>query len=111
MDPFRAFYEGNGGAYCPLVEYHFKALMLVRFLEVWGKVNTDLLQQGYYCTPKLRQIFARILDELQRDGRLIKAGDAFITPRFPALYPHIPRLPVRGRWRIWEIAFQLNWVD
>jgi hypothetical protein len=82
--------------------------MLVRFLEVWGKVNTDLLQQGYHCSPKLRQSFAGMLDALQRDGRLIKAGDAFIAPHFSALYPHIPRLPARGRWRIWEIAWRIQ---
>jgi hypothetical protein len=80
--------------------------MLVRFLEVWGRVNPDLLQRGYNCTPQLRQTFARTIAELQHEGRLVKTGNTFTTTRFSTIYPHIPRLPTRGRWRIWTNAWE-----
>lgn len=84
--------------------------MLVRFLEVWGRVNLDLLQRGYNATPRLRQSFAAMIAELQQDGRLVSAGDSLTTPRFSDLYPHIPRLPTRGRWRIWANAWEADKV-
>lgn len=97
-----------GGVYCPLVEDYFKELMLVRFLEVWGRINPDLLQRGYNITPRLRSSFTHMIARLQQDGLLVQTGDVLTTTRFADIYPHIPRLPTRGRWRVWANAWTIQ---
>jgi hypothetical protein len=51
-----------------------------------------------------------MIAELQQDDRLVSAEDSFTTIHFADIFPHIPRLPTRGRWRIWANTWEADKV-
>lgn len=83
--------------------------MFVRFLEIWGKVDDALLRRGYGCTPLMMQTYNGIIGAFNGMKLLTKDPEGrWVAPSFSALYPRIARLPLRGRERAWQVAWELK---
>jgi hypothetical protein len=86
----------------------FRRVALVRYLQIWGKINVSNSRRGFRATGNLIHSFSGMIGVLNVKKKLQKENGSWYAEDPSKLYPNIREFPAEGIARAKQLAWEIR---